>query len=240
MGGWDGWTAEALRSASVCAALRCAASTCDCRHRPLAARPPQFAFRAGGQRFKRIQMLDNAMHGHRGLTFVRACGLLCVCVCMRVCAAFVRCGPSPAAVAVAAMVNIGAVKTRVADLLTYFSKEYVKAYKAALVESLRNKANGVEGGDEEPGRPDFTLPLLDENRLPVALPRVEGVVAFGADLKEVRHWSMDKKFIVTQTEIKKEKGAAASSSSDGPASPTSPMSPTPVGAIAGDGQEDQL
>ena len=136
------------------------------------------------------------------------------------------------------MVNIGAVKTRVGDLLTYFSKEYVKAYKSALVESLRNKANGVEGGEEEAGRPEFTLPLLDENRLPVPLPRVEGVVSFGADLKEVRHWSMDKKFIVTQTEIKKEKGAAASSAA-GPASPTSPMSPTPAGAVAGDGQADQ-
>ena len=141
------------------------------------------------------------------------------------------------------MVNIGAVKTRVSDLLTYFSKEYVKAYKSALVESLRNKANGIEGGEDEAGRPEFTLPLLDENRLPVPLPRVEGVVSYGTDLKEVRHWSMDKKFIVTQTEIKKEKGAAASSSSAaGPASPTSPMSPmspTPAGAVAGDGQADQ-
>ncbi len=69
---------------------------------------------------------------------VRACGVCVLGRCMRVRAAV--------------MVNHALVKKRMQELVKYFSIQYVKAYKTALIVYLRDKVRIAGGGAPESGR----------------------------------------------------------------------------------------
>jgi hypothetical protein len=52
----------------------------------------------------------------------------------------------------AVMVNHALVKKRMQELVKYFSIQYVKAYKTALIVYLRDKVRIAGGGAPESGR----------------------------------------------------------------------------------------
>jgi hypothetical protein len=125
------------------------------------------------------------------------------------------------------MVSTARIKERMKTLLAYFSVEYVKAYKTALVLSIRDKKNGAKPKID---KPDWRL-MLDNDRL-VRNPIIEGEVYIGDGFKQKVKWSMAKNYVVTQTLIPEAKGGkegpqSPTSGSVAPASPSSPpTSPT--------------
>jgi len=120
------------------------------------------------------------------------------------------------------MVNMKRIKHRLGEFVAYFGKQYLKAYKTALVLHIRAKKQG-NAADEQP---DWHL-MLDPNRL-ARNPRIEGDVFIGEGLKKKVHWVMGKNYVVTETPIAEEEqkdGAVAPASPDGASPPNSPKSP---------------
>jgi len=114
---------------------------------------------------------------------------------------------------------VARVRARVQELLQYFSVEYIKAYKTALVLSVRDAKNGDASSVDEQ-RPEFQL-LLDAKRLPQPHPRLEGDVWVGSSMKDKQHWSMAKNYVVSVTDVKCGKEET----------PQSPTSPTGAGGV---------
>jgi len=116
------------------------------------------------------------------------------------------------------MVDMKRIKHRLGEFVAYFGKEYLKAYKTALVLYIRAQKQG--NAAEVP--PDWHL-MLDPSRL-ARNPRIEGDVYIGEGLKKKVHWVMGKNYVVTETPIAEEEqkdgGAAAAGSP-----PNSPKSP---------------
>lgn len=128
--------------------------------------------------------------------------------------------------------SVNRCRSRVQELLAYFTKEYLKAYKIALVASIRESKNGgaAENSDEDVSidcRPDFLL-LLDPDHMPQPNVRIEGEVYVGEGLKTKQKWVMARNYIVTTTDIKDSKDGK------GAESPASPSSAGPVAPAEGD------
>jgi hypothetical protein len=88
------------------------------------------------------------------------------------------------------MVDTKRIKERTKELLATFCKEYMKAYKTALVLSIRDAKNAkaVEG-------PGWEL-MLDQSSL-LRDKQIEGHVFIGEEFKTEVHWSMARNFVVT-------------------------------------------
>jgi len=104
------------------------------------------------------------------------------------------------------MVNTGAIKARLKELTGHFTKEYVKAYKTALILDIRRRVNNKGGDDSQQSdaMPEWQLMLQDTSNL-LKHPQIEGVVYVGDGLKKKVHWSMGKNFVVTEKPVEEEK-----------------------------------
>lgn len=134
--------------------------------------------------------------------------------------------------------SVSRCRSRVQDLLAYFTKEYIKAYKIALIAAIRDKkragaeqaaasaaAASLEGGEPEQAdedsvdsRPHFLL-LLDPDHMPQPAVRIEGEVYVGDGFKKKQKWVMSRNYMVTTTDSKDSK-------------PADPASPSSAGAVA--------
>jgi hypothetical protein len=97
------------------------------------------------------------------------------------------------------MVSTARIKARLKVLLEVFGKNYVKAYKSALILSIRDSKN-----PKADAQPDWQL-LMDAD-LVAKNPRIEGDVYIGEGFKTKKRWTMAKNYIVRETPVEEKKG----------------------------------
>jgi hypothetical protein len=125
------------------------------------------------------------------------------------------------------MVSTGRIKDRLKHLLAYYAVEYVKAYKTALVLSIRDQKNNAKAKFDQP---EWVLML--DNSHTRKNPQIEGEVYVGEGFKKKVWWSMAKNYVVTETQIKEKKEEAKEGGADAPASPSAASSSSPKGAMS--------